>query len=73
MWRLVDEPLKWHFGQAVLANVRGAGEPIFEHDSPPGSDIMGDIRRGPKTAERMESELFGRFAAHTATGPCKEA
>jgi hypothetical protein len=44
--------------------VRGAGEPIFEHDFPPGSDIIGDILRGPKSAERMEYELFGRLAAH---------
>ncbi|KAG0634809.1 hypothetical protein HOY80DRAFT_498662 [Tuber brumale] len=27
--------LRWHFRQSVLANVRGAGEPIFEHDFPP--------------------------------------
>jgi hypothetical protein len=39
--RLTDELLRWHFKQDVLANMRGAGEPIFEHDFPPGSDIMG--------------------------------
>ena len=66
-WRPADELLRWHFRQAVLANVRGAGEPTFENDFPPGSDIMGDIRSGPKAAERMESELFGRLGAHTAT------
>ncbi|RPB27384.1 hypothetical protein L211DRAFT_860438 [Terfezia boudieri ATCC MYA-4762] len=27
--------------QAVLANMRGAGEPVFECDFPPGSDMMG--------------------------------
>ena len=37
--RPVDQLLRWHFRQAVLANMRGAGEPIFEHDFPPGSDI----------------------------------
>jgi hypothetical protein len=42
--------------------MRGAGEPIFEHDFPPGSNIMGSILNGPKAAERMESELFSRLA-----------
>ena len=61
--RPVDQLLRWHFRQAVLANMRGAGEPIFEHDFPPGSDIVGDILHGPKAAERMEFELFNRLAA----------
>jgi len=43
--------------------MRGAGEPVFEHDFPPGSDIMGGILNGPKAAERMEFELFSRMAA----------
>jgi hypothetical protein len=43
--------------------MRGAGEPVFEHDFPPGSDMMGDILRGPRAVERMEFELFGRLAA----------
>ena len=60
--RPVDELLRWHFRQAVLANMRGAGEPKFEHDFPPGSDIIGDILSGPKAAERMEFELFNRLA-----------
>ena len=58
-----DELLKWHFRQAVLINMRGAGEPCFEHDFPPGSDIMGSILQGPKAGERMEFELFSRMAA----------
>ncbi|KAI4133790.1 MAG: hypothetical protein LQ347_002063 [Umbilicaria vellea] len=61
--RPVDQLLRWHFRQAVLANMRGAGEPRFEHDFPPGSDIVGDILDGPKSAERMEFELFNRLAA----------
>ena len=68
--RLLDDPqrpakqlLRWHFRQAVLVNMKGAGEPIFEHDFPPGSDIVGDILKGPKAAERMEYELFSRLAA----------
>ena len=61
--RPIDQLLRWHFRQAVLANMRGAGEPVFEHDFPPGSDIVGDILSGPKAAERMEFELFSRLAA----------
>ncbi|KAG9238857.1 hypothetical protein BJ875DRAFT_479915 [Amylocarpus encephaloides] len=61
--RPVDQLLRWHFRQAVLANMRGAGEPRFEHDFPPGSDIVGDILCGPKSGERMEFELFSRLAA----------
>ncbi|KAF8459841.1 hypothetical protein BDZ91DRAFT_741339 [Kalaharituber pfeilii] len=59
--RPVDQLLRWHFRQAVLANMRGAGEPVFEVDFPPGSDMMGEIRSGPMAAERMEFELFNRF------------
>jgi hypothetical protein len=61
--RPVDQLLQWHFRQAVFANMRGSGEPRFEHDFPPGSDIVGDILLGPKAAERMEFELFSRLAA----------
>ncbi|KAK5654898.1 hypothetical protein OQA88_6936 [Cercophora sp. LCS_1] len=60
--RPLDTLLRWHFRQAVLTNMKGAGEPHFEHDFPPGSDIMGDILSGPKAAERMEFELFDRLA-----------
>ena len=42
--------------------MKGAGEPHFEHDFPPDSDIGGDILSGPKAAERMEFELFDRLA-----------
>ena len=61
--RPIDELLRWHFRQAILTNMKGAGEPIFEHDFPPGSDMIGHILRGPRAAERMEYELFGRLAA----------
>ena len=43
--------------------MKGAGEPVFEHDFPPGSDIVGSIRQGPKATERMEFELFSRLAS----------
>jgi hypothetical protein len=65
----LDSLLRWHFRQAVLANMRGAGEPTFEHDFPPGSDIVGDILHGPKAAGRMEFELFGRLGAQMELFP----
>ena len=45
--------------------MRDAGEPSFETDFPPGSDILREIREGPKAAERMEFEIFHRFAVRT--------
>jgi len=59
--RPVDPLLRWHFCQAVFANMRGAGEPIFECDFPPGSDMIGEIMSG-LVAERMGFELFSRMA-----------
>ncbi|KAK9358503.1 HNH endonuclease-domain-containing protein [Lipomyces starkeyi] len=56
-----DELLRWHFRQAVLANMRGDGEPIFEFDFPPGSNMVGEIMSGPEAAKRMEAELFSRL------------
>jgi hypothetical protein len=61
--RSVDQLLRWHFRQAVLANMKEVGEPTFEHDFPPCSDIVGQIFDGPKAAERMEFEIFNRLAA----------
>ena len=61
--RPADQLLRWHFRQAVLANMRGAGEPVFEVDFPPGSDMMGEIMSGPMAAERMEFKLFSRTSA----------
>jgi len=43
--------------------MRGAGEPLFEHDFPSGSDMVGEILAGPKAVERMEFELFSRLPA----------
>ena len=67
--RPVDQLLRWHFRQAVFANMRGAGEPMFEHDFPPGSDMISEILRGPKAAERMEFELFNRLGAQMELFP----
>ncbi|KAL2002857.1 hypothetical protein VTN02DRAFT_5694 [Thermoascus thermophilus] len=68
---VIDTLLLWHFEQAVLANMRGAGEPVLEFDFPPGTDMMGEICRGPQPAERMEAELFNRlYSWHE--GQCSE-
>jgi len=56
-----DQLLRWHFRQSVLANVRGAGEPIFEHDFPPGTDMMSEICEGPYAGERLEMEVASRL------------
>ncbi|KAK9320213.1 hypothetical protein V1517DRAFT_356076 [Lipomyces orientalis] len=56
-----DNILFWHFQQAVLANMRAAGEPIFDQDIPPGSDSMNAILSGPVPTERMEFELSKRL------------
>ncbi|RPB13388.1 hypothetical protein P167DRAFT_544720 [Morchella conica CCBAS932] len=59
--RVCDALLRWHFRQSVLANMREAGEPIFEHDFPPGTDMMREIREGPCAQERFELELAARL------------
>ena len=41
--RPVDQLLLWHFRQAVFANMREAGEPVFESDFPPGLDMVDEI------------------------------
>ncbi|KAK9342072.1 hypothetical protein V1522DRAFT_417341 [Lipomyces starkeyi] len=56
-----DNILFWHFQQAVLANMRGADEPVFDEDIPPGSDTMDAILSGPAPAERMEFALSSRL------------
>lgn len=63
--RPVNDLLRWHFRQAVLANVRGVGEPIFEVDFPSGSDMISEILSGPKAGERMQYELFSRLMGVT--------
>ncbi|KAL1860062.1 hypothetical protein Plec18170_002011 [Paecilomyces lecythidis] len=59
--RVSDELLEWHFRQCVLANMKGAGEPLFEHDFPPGTDMIAEIREGPMPKERFETEIAARL------------
>ena len=56
-----DGLLRWHFHQSILANVRGVGEPIFEHDFPQGTDMVGEIHAGPYGQERFELEIAARL------------
>ncbi|KAK9318770.1 HNH endonuclease-domain-containing protein [Lipomyces orientalis] len=59
--RVSDEVLRWHFRQCVLANMRGAGEPVFETDFPAGTDMMETLRAEPYGKERLEMELASRL------------
>lgn len=56
-----DQLLRWHFRQSILANMRGVGEPIFEHDFPPGTDMMDEILAGPNGKQRFEFEMAARL------------
>ncbi|KAG0129721.1 hypothetical protein HOY82DRAFT_610319 [Tuber indicum] len=58
-----DQLLRWHFCQSVLANVRGTGEPTFEHDFPLGTDMLSEIQAGPYARERFELEIAARLRA----------
>jgi hypothetical protein len=59
--RVSDELLRWHFRQSVFANMRGAGEAIFETDFPPGTDQMATLRDEPYGKERLEMEMLSRL------------
>jgi len=61
-----DQLLRWHFRQLILANIRAAdiraaGEPIFEHDFPQGHDIAGEILAGPYGQKRFNLEITSRL------------
>lgn len=58
--RVADTLLRWHYHQAVLANVRGAGEPIFD-GAPPGADALRTIEREPYARERFQMEISARL------------
>lgn len=51
-----DVLLRWHFRQSVLANMRGAGEPIMPHHAP-RTDRVGGIPAGPYEQGRFELEM----------------
>lgn len=53
-----DELFRWHFRQSVFANMRGAGEPIFEHDFE--GDMIWETSQEPYGRERLEMEVAAR-------------
>lgn len=65
--RASDHLLRWHFRQTVLSKMRGAGEPSWEHDFPPGSDMLKEILEGPLPIERFELELSSRLRGWEGT------
>jgi len=74
---LSDQPLRWHFGQSVLTNMGGAGEPIFGHDFPPGTDRMAEIQRtvrarkvGDGVGVEIASGLLEVFFLLFENAPC---
>lgn len=58
--RASDALLRWHYRQAVLANVRGAGEPVFG-EAPSGTDALREIEHGPYAKERFQMEIAARL------------
>ena len=63
--RVVDGLLRWHSRQSVLANMKGAGEPSFERDFRPGTDMMREILQGPILAQRMSAHGTGAILSVT--------
>ena len=43
-------------------NINSTKEPVFEHDFPPGSDMISSILKGPKAAQRIEFGVFNHMA-----------
>ncbi|OBT65847.1 hypothetical protein VE03_05458 [Pseudogymnoascus sp. 23342-1-I1] len=61
--RVPGELLRWHYRQAILANMKGEGEKPWNTHFYDEMDTMGGIMEGPDAAERMEVELFTRLGA----------
>ncbi|KAJ5895333.1 hypothetical protein N7495_007024 [Penicillium taxi] len=59
--RVSDDLLRWHWQQTLLRRMKGSASPVWEYDFPEGSDMIGEILRGPLPGERMEAELFARL------------
>ncbi|EQL30555.1 hypothetical protein BDFG_06950 [Blastomyces dermatitidis ATCC 26199] len=67
--RVSDEGLRWHFRQSVLDNMRGAGEPVFEHDFPPGTDMLDTWRQEPYGKERFEMAVATKLKTTSGNEP----
>ncbi|EGC48991.1 conserved hypothetical protein [Histoplasma capsulatum var. duboisii H88] len=63
--RVSAEVLRRHFRQTILANMRGVGEPIFEHDFPPGTAMIETGRGEPYGKERFEVALATRLQGYS--------
>ncbi|KAG0639122.1 HNH endonuclease-domain-containing protein [Tuber brumale] len=61
--RPVDELLRWRFRQAVIINMKGAREPSFKTNFPPGADRMGGIVSSEKSAAGKGLEFFSGYNA----------
>ncbi|CUS08067.1 unnamed protein product, partial [Tuber aestivum] len=59
--RVLDPVCRSPADPHLLTNVRGAGEPLFEHDFSPGTDVVAEILAGPHVQERFELEIAARL------------
>ena len=57
-----DSLLRWHFRQCVFANMRGAGEPIWDYDWSDSGDVVGRVLAADKSGQRMGDEVAARLA-----------
>ncbi|KAL4970565.1 uncharacterized protein BDV14DRAFT_45354 [Aspergillus stella-maris] len=58
-----DECLRWHYRQAIMVHMRGAGEPPWDTYDDQGGDV-GRIMELPDGAEILEAELGNRLGAY---------
>lgn len=56
---VLDELLRWHFAQSVLANMGVVGNPVFEHGFA-DKDIVKQIYEEPCGKERFGMEVAAR-------------
>ena len=45
--------------------MKGTGAPVFEHDFPPGMDMLGELHGEPHGKQQLELELFSRLKDFT--------
>ncbi|KAF3113168.1 hypothetical protein TWF706_010157 [Orbilia oligospora] len=57
-----DTLLQWHFRQSVLANMRGAGEPIWDYGPNEEGDVVGRLLSSDHTMTRLGEEVGARLA-----------
>ncbi|KAF3221172.1 hypothetical protein TWF191_007142 [Orbilia oligospora] len=57
-----DTLLLWHFRQCVLANMRGAGEPLWDYSPREEGDVVGRLLSSDHTMTRLGEEVEARLA-----------